>query len=152
MSRLSVCSVVGLLFVAIASTAVLAAPATQEPGYEHNTPIPIISQSESNSADGTFNYSYESGNGIKTSGQGFLKKIFVPVLGADGKETGQEEEKEIVVQSGSYSYPSPDGELITITYIADENGFQPTGDHIPQPPAIPDEILSSLHQQASSGL
>lgn len=95
-------------------------------------------------------YSYEAGNGIKTQGQGFLKKILVPVLNDDGSESGREEEKEIVVQTGSYSYPSPDGEIITITYVADENGFQPTGDHIPTPPAIPDQILSSLQQQSSA--
>lgn len=29
------------------------------------------------------------------------------------------------VAQGSYSYTAPDGQLITITYIADENGFQP---------------------------
>lgn len=28
---------------------------------------------------------------------------------------------------GSFSYISPEGENIALSYIADENGFQPTG-------------------------
>lgn len=38
----------------------------------------------------------------------------------------------------SYSYYSPEGELISVTYTADENGFQPQGDHLPTPPPIPE--------------
>lgn len=72
-----------------------------------------------------------------------------PTFNDDGTPTGQEVEQDIIVQTGSYSYQSPDGTFITLTYIADENGFQPVGDHLPVPPAIPDQILTSLKQQAT---
>lgn len=71
----------------------------------------------------------------------------IPLLRSDGSPTGEQEERDIIVQTGSYSYPSPDGTIITVTYVADENGFQPLGDHLPTPPPIPQEIVSSLAQQ-----
>ncbi|XP_053686112.1 pupal cuticle protein-like [Sabethes cyaneus] len=46
--------------------------------------------------------------------------------------------------TGGYKYTSPEGEVIEITYTADENGFNPQGDAIPQPPPIPDAILRAL--------
>lgn len=50
---------------------------------------------------------------------------------------------------GSFSYPGEDGNLITVTYTADENGFVPKGNHLPTPPPIPAEILQSLEQNAA---
>jgi hypothetical protein len=39
---------------------------------------------------------------------------------------------------------SPEGTPITVTYTADENGFQAQGSHLPVAPPIPDAILKSL--------
>ncbi|EDW40233.1 GL25146 [Drosophila persimilis] len=41
-------------------------------------------------------------------------------------------------------YYSPESQLIQLTYTADENGFQPQGEHLPTPPPIPEAILKSL--------
>lgn len=54
---------------------------------------------------------HHSENGIKAEEQGEVKN-----KGTDN---------EIQSVRGSYSYTGPDGVLYTVTYIADENGFQP---------------------------
>ncbi|EFX80862.1 hypothetical protein DAPPUDRAFT_303724 [Daphnia pulex] len=45
---------------------------------------------------------------------------------------------------GSTYYISPEGQKITLTWISDENGFQPKGDHLPTPPPVPEEIARML--------
>lgn len=79
-------------------------------------------------------FSYETGNGISASEYGQLKPG-----GPEGIQTVY----------GSYSYPGEDGQLITVTYTADENGFVPKGNHLPTPPPTPAEILQSLEQNAA---
>uniref|UniRef100_A0A1I8PWS5 Uncharacterized protein n=1 Tax=Stomoxys calcitrans TaxID=35570 RepID=A0A1I8PWS5_STOCA len=71
------------------------------------------------SDDGSYYYEFETSNGIKQAEQG----------ASDGS-----------VQ-GSSSYISPEGIEIKTTYVADETGYHPVGDHIPK---IPDYILRSL--------
>lgn len=70
--------------------------------------------------------SYETGNGIRAEESGSLKRA----TSADKQDA--------VVAQGSYSYTNPEGELVSITYTADdEGGFQASGSHIPTPPPIP---------------
>jgi Insect cuticle protein len=71
--------------------------------------IPITSFKSDVSHDGSYQYSYSTGNGIKADESGFLKH-----LGAN---------KAQVVQ-GSYSYTSPEGIPIHVQYTADEYGFK----------------------------
>jgi hypothetical protein len=39
--------------------------------------------------------------------------------------------------SASSYWVSPEGEKFTLTWTADENGFQPKGAHLPVAPALP---------------
>ncbi|VEN47512.1 unnamed protein product, partial [Callosobruchus maculatus] len=63
--------------------------------------------------------SYETENGIAAEEEG--------VIHAVGTDTP-------VVVSGVYSYTSPEGLPVQVSYIADENGFQPTGNVLPSSP------------------
>ncbi|XP_019872723.1 flexible cuticle protein 12-like isoform X1 [Aethina tumida] len=64
-----------------------------------------------------FKYAYETSNGIAAEEAGHLNNA------------GSEHEA-IAVQ-GSFKYVGPDGVTYQISYIADENGFQPQGAHLP---------------------
>ncbi|KAH8271618.1 hypothetical protein KR018_011293 [Drosophila ironensis] len=99
-------------------------------------PIPIIRQEQEVNFDGSYKYSYETGNGINAEEEGYLKNP-----GTDN--AGQ-------VAQGSFSYTSPEGIPIRITYLADENGFQPQGDHLPTPPPIPPAIQKALAYLATA--
>ncbi|ALC41595.1 Cpr49Ae, partial [Drosophila busckii] len=96
-------------------------------------PIAIISQESNIEPDGAYNYNYETANGIKAEETGTLKKATSP------------DNTDVIVVKGSFSYTSPEGELITLNYAADdEGGFQPTGSHLPTPPPIPPAIQKAL--------
>ncbi|EDW93613.1 pupal cuticle protein 20 [Drosophila yakuba] len=100
--------------------------------------IPIIKLESKVNTDGSYKYEYETGNGIKAEEMGYLKNA-----GVEGAEAQTAE--------GSFSYTSPEGQEISLTYIADENGFQPQGDHLPTPPPIPIEIQEALDKLAAGG-
>ncbi|XP_037046362.1 pupal cuticle protein 20-like isoform X1 [Bradysia coprophila] len=108
----------------------------QQPQQPQQPPIAILSYENVNNGDGSYKFSYETENGIKAQEQGELKN-----KGTDNA---------IQTVSGSYSYTAPDGQVITVTYIADENGFQPTGEHLPTPPPMPKEIAESLQLIAAA--
>jgi len=83
----------------------------------------VVSQSNDASPDGSYQSAFSSDNGINQQAAGKLK------AGLNG-ETGQQ--GEAVAVTGEYSYTGPEGQLVRITYVADENGFQPQGDAIPK--------------------
>jgi len=96
-------------------------------------PIPILNQESNIEPDGSYQYRYETGNGIKAEETGTLKKASNP------------DSNDAIVAQGSFSYTSPEGQLITLTYAADDvGGFQPQGDHLPTPPPIPPEIQKAV--------
>ncbi|EDV99020.1 GH13277 [Drosophila grimshawi] len=87
------------------------------PDSDRNTQI--LKKEVDVAPNGNFNYEYETSNGIAEQRSG--------MEGA-------------TVQGGS-SYTSPEGIPISISYVADEFGYYPVGDHIPK---VPDYILKSL--------
>ncbi|TMW43109.1 hypothetical protein DOY81_011811, partial [Sarcophaga bullata] len=105
----------------------LARPAqeqTADAATTTTTQATIIKQVDVNNADGSFNSSYETSNGIRVENIGYMKKILVPRQETEDGQVIEEHEELILVQTGSYSYLDPEGNVITLKYIADENGFQ----------------------------
>lgn len=66
----------------------------------------------------SLSFSYETSNGISRSEQ------------AEIRNAGSE--NEAIAVRGTISWIAADGEKYTIDFVADENGFQPTGAHLPQ--------------------
>ncbi|XP_052897568.1 cuticle protein CP14.6-like [Anopheles moucheti] len=117
-----------LALVVLMVAAVYAAPADSDAQAQ------IVSQKSDVQPDGSFNYAFESANGIKVEDQGTIKSIKVPKLDDTGRQIG-EEDVQVSVQTGSFQYTAPDGQIYTLKYIADENGFQPQADHLPVAPS-----------------
>lgn len=53
---------------------------------------------------------------------------------AEGKLVNPGAEDEEIVVRGSYSFVGDDGQTYTVNYVADRNGFQPQGAHLPVAP------------------
>lgn len=64
---------------------------------------------------------FDSDNGISVKAKGFVK----PPPAAN--------EEPIQVIEGSYTYYDHEGKPVSISYVADENGYRASGDAIPQP-------------------
>ncbi|XP_073954110.1 uncharacterized protein [Choristoneura fumiferana] len=71
-------------------------------------------------------YSYDTSNAIHVDETGIV---------GDGTKA-----------QGSFSYIGDDGKMYSVIYSADENGFQPKGDHLPTPPPIPEAIQRVIEQ------
>ena len=82
--------------------------------------------------------SYEAENGISVSESGVQKQI------------GDKPEESGTVSQGKFSYPE-DGVTYTITWVADENGFQAKGDHLPTPPPMPEHVVKLLADLKAAG-
>ncbi|XP_055912853.1 larval cuticle protein 65Ag1-like [Eupeodes corollae] len=68
----------------------------------------------------SYQYASETSDGKSASEDGHLENI------------GTEEEALVV--KGQYSYIGDDGITYSVSYIADKNGFQPQGAHLPVAP------------------
>merc|ERR1712071_609520 len=66
------------------------------------------------------------------------------------KQIGDKPEESGTVSQGKYSFP--EGSVTyTVTWVADENGFQATGDHLPTPPPMPAHVVKILADLAAAG-
>ncbi|XP_039748903.1 endocuticle structural glycoprotein SgAbd-1-like [Pararge aegeria] len=88
------------------------------------------------SHSGNFHYSYEGGDGTKVSSEGELKSF-------DDDRTG-----EAVI--GSVFYKDDEGNDVSLSYTADENGYRAYGAHLPTPPPIPPAIARALKYLATA--
>lgn len=98
---------------AIVIVAVSAAPPVKPKSQSDD--VTILSRSFANDGK-AYKFDFEQSDGQKRDETGEIKVI--------DKETG-------IVMRGSFSFIGDDGQTYTVTYIADENGFQPSGAHIP---------------------
>ncbi|KAF0304616.1 Larval cuticle protein LCP-22 [Amphibalanus amphitrite] len=91
-------------------------PILQEITYKTLEDAGILRMESSMNDDGSFQYGFETTDPIQQDVAGQPKQI--------GEEIG-------IVMQGSYSFQTPEGQTITVNWVADENGFQPQGDAIP---------------------
>ncbi|EDW68485.1 cuticle protein CP14.6 [Drosophila virilis] len=77
----------------------------------------IVSQSSDVQPDG-YKLELETSDGTKRTEEGILKNP-----GTDN---------EALAVKGAFSYVGDDGVTYSVSYVADENGFQPEGAHIPR--------------------
>lgn len=94
--------------------AALFVAASAAPPRASTDDITILSRTFENDGN-VYRFAYEQSDGSKRDETGEVKLI--------GKESG-------IVMRGSYSFVADDGQTYTVNYIADENGFQPSGAHI----------------------
>lgn len=69
---------------------------------------------------------YETENKIVRDEVGELKVV----KDEEGKD------QQVVVVKGSFSYPDPQGNPITVVFFADETGFHADGAHLPVAPVV----------------
>lgn len=113
----------------------LFAVAFAAPQGQSTEPIPIVKDDSQINGDGSYQYAYETGNGISADEKGELKQVG---------------DVQAISVQGEYSYPGENGETIHITYTADDQGFHPQGDHLPTAPPVPEAIQRALQYIASA--
>ncbi|ODM87713.1 Endocuticle structural glycoprotein SgAbd-2 [Orchesella cincta] len=99
--------------------------------------IPITRLSHDIRGSQSDSLEYETGNGISVVDNTQAN------FGRGGEyvdEYGQLVRSEsLLSKSGSFRYTSPEGQLISTNWVADENGFRAEGAHLPRPVEMPAE-------------
>ncbi|XP_069996584.1 cuticle protein AMP1A-like [Penaeus vannamei] len=115
--------------------ACLAAVALARP--QKDSEAETVLDERSDNGDGNFQYTFQTSNGISSSNTG--------TPGSEGQSNMQ----------GTYSFLLPDGTLAEVSFIADENGFQPSSDLLPVAPPLPahvPELLRIAEEQRAAGV
>ncbi|CAL4249627.1 unnamed protein product [Meganyctiphanes norvegica] len=105
-------------------------------------PIPVaILRQETTGEGANFNHVFESEDGVVVESSGSV--------GSAGQ----------VNLAGGYSFTDENGNLLEVRYVADEAGFQATGNHLPQvveaihpAPAHVAELLRIAEEQRAQGI
>ncbi|XP_037044867.1 endocuticle structural protein SgAbd-6-like [Bradysia coprophila] len=64
-----------------------------------------------------YKFAYEQSDGVSRSEEAVLKNAGT--------------EQEAIEVRGTISWTAPDGEVYTLNFVADENGYRPEGAHLP---------------------
>ncbi|EDW68481.1 larval cuticle protein 65Ag1 [Drosophila virilis] len=99
-----------IVFVALFALALAAPPQSD---------VQIVRQDSDVQPD-SYKYGVETSDGTNKNEEGQLKNIGT--------------EQEAISVKGSFSFVADDGQTYQVNYIADENGFQPQGAHLPVAP------------------
>lgn len=94
--------------------AVFIVAATAAPQKPSSNDVTVLSRSFENDGN-VYKFAFEQSDGTKRDEAGEIKQI--------GAESG-------IAMRGSFSFVADDGQTYVVNYIADENGFQPSGAHI----------------------
>uniref|UniRef100_U5EXP9 Putative pupal cuticle protein n=1 Tax=Corethrella appendiculata TaxID=1370023 RepID=U5EXP9_9DIPT len=103
-----------ILFLVLSVLAI----ARSAPQYDDSRNAEILRLNIDNIGVDGYSFDFETSDGISRSEQAEVRNI-----GTD--------EEELVV-NGVYRYIGPDGVEYVVNFIADRNGFQPQGDHLPK--------------------
>ncbi|XP_077289634.1 endocuticle structural glycoprotein ABD-5-like [Arctopsyche grandis] len=78
--------------------------------FKNDDPVAIVNYQSFNNGLGPYNFAFETADGTKRQEEAVL-------INPNDPESG-------LIVRGSYSYPGEDGNIITVTYEADENGYR----------------------------
>ncbi|XP_047986599.1 endocuticle structural protein SgAbd-6-like [Leguminivora glycinivorella] len=95
---------------ALATLALVCAVPQDQPAAAGAAPVAIVKQDSEVNING-YNFDFETSDGTARQEQGEYKN--------DTDQQG-------LAVKGSYKYVAPDGQHISVTFVADKNGYQPT--------------------------
>ncbi|XP_046636139.1 larval cuticle protein LCP-22-like isoform X3 [Daphnia pulicaria] len=123
------------------------APAYSAPAYKDNkyADITITSQSDERNLDGSSQWSYAQSDYTTREESQVQKKMQGVKYDSYGKATYEDVMGN--TNKGSSYWVSPEGERLTLTWVADDAGFQPKGDHLPVAPVHVYELpVAPVHE------